>query len=158
MRRQAGFTLIELMVVIAIVGIMGATAMPLYRTYQQRAYGSEAALMFKQIMDAQIIYFLEHNKFFPEDPAGGSILITHGTNPSDENIEKVRNALNLLIPVGHFLDYTLQSDNQSGEESFYLTISVTMGRDFALFAGGSSPGMITGRLDKNGQIFTLIPE
>ena len=58
MQRQSGFTLVELMVVIVIIGIMGAMAVPLYGTYRQKTYGSEALMMVKQILDAEIMYFL----------------------------------------------------------------------------------------------------
>ncbi|WP_083399024.1 pilin [Oceanisphaera psychrotolerans] len=40
-RRQGGFTLIELMIVVAIVAILAAVALPAYQTYTQRAKFSE---------------------------------------------------------------------------------------------------------------------
>ncbi len=42
MKKQSGFTLIELMIVVAIVAILAAIAMPAYQTYTKRAKFSEA--------------------------------------------------------------------------------------------------------------------
>ncbi|MCF7992973.1 MAG: pilin [Thiohalocapsa sp.] len=44
-KQQAGFTLIELMIVVAIIGILAAIAIPSYQDYTKKARVSELILM-----------------------------------------------------------------------------------------------------------------
>jgi type II secretory pathway pseudopilin PulG len=141
------------MVVIAILGIMSATAIPLYRTIQQRSYGSEAALMAKQITDAQIVYFLEHDKFFPGEDQ--TIEIFHSDPPSKEEIRRVKEALGITISVGHFLDYYFGPSHGPGGEGFHLTI--TAARQFPFFNGRAAPGMVVATVTRDGNVDIQYP-
>ncbi|HFA0613753.1 TPA: pilin, partial [Neisseria gonorrhoeae] len=60
---QKGFTLIELMIVIAIVGILAAVALPAYQDYTARAQVSEAILLAEGQKSAVTEYYLNHGKW-----------------------------------------------------------------------------------------------
>ncbi|ENX8734217.1 pilin, partial [Neisseria gonorrhoeae] len=65
---QKGFTLIELMIVIAIVGILAAVALPAYQDYTARAQVSEAILLAEGQKSAVTEYYLNNGKW-PADNA-----------------------------------------------------------------------------------------
>ncbi|HFC4284688.1 TPA: pilin, partial [Neisseria gonorrhoeae] len=63
---QKGFTLIELMIVIAIVGILAAVALPAYQDYTARAQVSEAILLAEGQKSAVTEYYLNNGEW-PKD-------------------------------------------------------------------------------------------
>lgn len=56
LRPARGFTLIELMIVVAILGVLAAVAIPAFVNYIKRAKSSEARLGVRQIYDGAVAY------------------------------------------------------------------------------------------------------
>ena len=63
MRKRQGFTLIELMIVVAIIGILAAIAIPQFQAYRQRGYDSAAKSLLKNLGTAQEAYFADWAKY-----------------------------------------------------------------------------------------------
>ncbi len=61
---KKGFTLIELMIVIAIIGILAAVAIPMYSDYTKKSRTSEVQQNLSEMVKMQLVY--------KEDPNGGN--------------------------------------------------------------------------------------
>ncbi|ENW0189982.1 pilin, partial [Neisseria gonorrhoeae] len=68
---QKGFTLIELMIVIAIVGILAAVALPAYQDYTARAQVSEAILLAEGQKSAVTEYYLNNGEWPKDNTSAG---------------------------------------------------------------------------------------
>ena len=57
---QEGFTLVEILIVVVIVGILAAIAIPTYFNYVEKAYASDAQTQLKTILEEQKIWMTTH--------------------------------------------------------------------------------------------------
>jgi prepilin-type N-terminal cleavage/methylation domain-containing protein len=60
MRKNEGFTLIELMIVIAIIGILAAIAIPQFSAYRMRSYNAGANADLRNATTAQEAYYVDN--------------------------------------------------------------------------------------------------
>ncbi|MBU0534104.1 MAG: prepilin-type N-terminal cleavage/methylation domain-containing protein [Candidatus Omnitrophica bacterium] len=60
-----GFTLVELLVVVIVVGILSSVAIPIFRQSVRRVMASEGQALVGAIRTAQRIYFAEKNQYTP---------------------------------------------------------------------------------------------
>ena len=131
MNTQKGFTLIELMIVIAIIGILAAIALPAYQDYTARAQASEG---FKATsgVQADIATFLVDKNRWPQasDPVGvqaallagkyfpaGGVTLSGGdaatvTTPTAPSVINVKFAKGANIGKGMSLTPTLGAPGQ----------------------------------------------
>ena len=69
MRKNEGFTLIELMIVVAIIGILAAIAIPQFSAYRTRSFNSAAEADIRNAATAQEAYYVD-NQTYVNNPAG----------------------------------------------------------------------------------------
>jgi len=71
LRSSNGFTLVELMVVLAILGVLVAMVVPRYLGTRKQAYAAEALAVLNEMKALQWSYYQRHNTFAEELEALG---------------------------------------------------------------------------------------
>ena len=107
-RRQRGFTIIELMVAVAIIGILAAIAVPSFRTYQWKAKRGEAFVNLGSLANSQKAYFAVSDAYLAVSPAepGQTLGDIVGTNSrSSAGIDTAFAAIGFASEGQVYFDY-----------------------------------------------------
>ena len=63
MKKNTGFTLIELMIVVAIIGVIGAIAYPSYDSYMKKSRRADAKTALTRMADRQERFYLQNDTY-----------------------------------------------------------------------------------------------
>ncbi len=77
-RNRGGFTLVELMIVVIVVGVLAAVAIPMYQIMPQRSRGTEAAAALGLVRSSMRVYYAEHGTFVNASFTDGARVTTGG--------------------------------------------------------------------------------
>lgn len=139
-----GFTLVELMVVVAIVGILAAIAVPNYRKYQAKAKAGEAPLILAALYSGEQSIYAVHNTYLGcvkllgmVKPVRGYYVVGFDVG---ENVGKTYpDALSGSCPAGSLQTITTSLGNTAVNNSNEILDTDSLIIPYTLLQPGSSP-------------------
>lgn len=118
-QRFRGFTLVELLIVVVVVGILAAIAYPNYRDYVARGKRNEARAALLQIATNQERWYLNNNQYTPNlDDVGVNALTGSGTyaiaitSATADNFTATATYQNADAEAGRCLTFTIDGRGQ----------------------------------------------
>ncbi len=107
-KNEKGFTLIELMIVIAIIGILAAIAIPQFAAYRRRSYNSSANADLRNAATAQEAYYVDWSTY---TSSVNRLLGTYGLYLSD--------GVSMAV-AGDVFSYTMTAYHTSGDRTYSI--------------------------------------
>ena len=138
--RQAGFTLVELMIVVVILSILAALATVGFRRYIGRARMTEAVTVLSEMASKEQVYFLEFGSYLPLRTDGTTmpspdevVSAFYPVSPSAATFESTRTSTSIANPAGWPTAWR-SVGLRPREPALYCTYLLNAGR-----GGGASP-------------------
>lgn len=111
MKKQQGFTLIELMIVVAVIGALSAFAFPAYQNYLKKSEMTSAVATLKSLITPAELLFQENG--------------TIGTELSELGIDKHANTLGEISIAGETLVFEFKKGSLDGGTVTYTRDEAT---------------------------------
>ena len=137
---QKGFTLIELMIVVAIIGILAAIAIPAYQDYTIRAQVTEGLNLASSIKAGVAEYYAQ-NGTWPTALVGNAAgQLGYTNNPTGKYVSDIS-----LAAAGGGIDitYGLQANSNIGTKKLSIRPGLGANQDLVWVCGNASTTGIT---------------
>ena len=129
---QKGFTLIELMIVIAIIGILAAIAIPAYQDYTIRSQATEGLTLAGSVQVAVADYYAQ-NGSWPTAMTGGGTALNYTNPPTGNYVSSVSTSGGAItVTYGNKANAALSGSTLS------LNVALTTAGDLAWVCGNST--------------------
>ena len=129
-RRLAGFTLIEVMVVVAVIGILAAVALPSYQDYIRRGKRADAQALLQSAAFAQERYRL-NNASYASSPGDLTGVCADTADPCESQEENYTLSISGATATGFTLTATAVSASQQADSGCTSIVYTKTGSTFA---------------------------
>ncbi|HIF9337851.1 TPA: pilin [Photobacterium damselae] len=148
MKGQKGFTLIELMIVVAVIGVLAAIAIPQYQRYVAKAEVASALATMSGVKTNVEAYTVENGQF-PDGVSAATSLGVPSTEVGTIELSKTGNTDGGSIIFEFYSTASAGVSSFVSEKSFKLTRSANGGWTCSTGGGEEATGIDSALLPKN---------